>query len=156
MEANQPYRPPQADLSSSSQGDGGITPRMIELLRKTRPWVLFLAVLGLIVTVLVVVLGFGFGVVMLASGENQEMAVLGVIYLFMALIYFFPCYYLLKYAAAIKSLVGGGGTAAMEEALARQYSFWRLIGILTLVLFGLYALILVGAVVMGLIAAGSA
>ncbi len=149
MEPNEIYRPPQSDLTPPAPaGDGGITPRMTELLKKTRPWVLFIAILGLVLTGLIVVVGLGVAVMMLV-GDEPAMAGFGLVYLFMALIYFFPCYFLLKFAGAIKRLVSGGGSAAMEEALERQYSFWRLIGILALIVFALYALIIVVAIVAG-------
>jgi hypothetical protein len=53
----------------------------------------------------------------------------------------------LKYAGAIRKLVGGGGAVAMEEALERQYSFWRLIGVLTVVVMVIYAIILIVVVI---------
>lgn len=138
-----PYQPPQADVTAPSYNpDQSVTPRMIEILKKTRPWVLLIAVMGMVFTVLAVLFGLGFGTMMLASGEEPGMAALGVVYLLVALIYFFPCWYLLKFAGAIKSLAGGGGSAAMEEALEKQYSFWRLIGVLTLAVIALYAVLL--------------
>ncbi len=97
--------------------------------------------------VLVVIAGLGFGAMMLVSREDPSMAAVSVLYLFVALIYFFPCWYLLKYAGAIKNLTSGGGAGAMEDALERQYSFWRLIGVLTVAVVALYVLIIVVAIV---------
>lgn len=146
------YRPPQADLTAGPSATAGITPRMIELLSKTRPWVLLISILGFIVTGLMVLGGIGMAAMTaMSGGGGAEMAGMGVgmglVYLLVAVIYFFPCWFLLKYAGAIRNLVDGGGARAMEDALDRQYSFWRLIGVLTLVGIVIYAIILVVVVI---------
>lgn len=156
MEPNDLYRPPQADLTAATpSGDGNITPRMVELMGKTRPWVMLLAILGLLITGLLMVIGVIGAIGMMAAGQGAEMAGLALVYLFLAIFYFFPCFFLLKYAKAIKRLTSGGGPDALEEAIERQYIFWRLIGIITLVFVMIYALILVGVVAMGIFAAAS-
>lgn len=157
MEGQNLYRPPQADLTRPpATAAAGITPRMIELLSKTRPWVLFIAILGLIATGLLVVAGLGMAAMMAVTGGSAQAAGMGIgmglLYLLFAVIYFFPCWFLLKYAGAIRKLVDGGGGPAMEEALDRQYAFWRLVGILTVVTMVIYVIILIGAVVMGVLA----
>jgi hypothetical protein len=80
---------------------------------------------------------------------------IGAAYLVFAVLYFFPALYLMRYAGAIKR-IGPANPTAMEEALARQASFWRLVGILTALLIGLYvvAIAVVAAIaVMGAAAA---
>jgi len=63
--------------------------------------------------------------------------------------------YLLRYAGAIKR-IGPANPAAMEEALARQASFWRLVGILTALLMALYAVAIAVVVAMAVIGAATA
>ncbi len=52
-------------------------------------------------------------------------------------------------------MVAGGGASALAHAFERQYSFWRLIGVISLAILGLYALILVGGIVFWIFAAAS-
>ena len=163
MERPDPYRPPRADLSQrpSPAASAAITRNMIESLVKTRPWVLLI---GIVMIVGCVFMVFG-GLAMFALGNVAGFgaeglgpmagAGVGAAYLILAVLYFFPALYLVRYAGAIKR-IGPANPAAMEEALARQASFWRLVGILTALLIGLYvvAIAVIAAVaVMGAAAA---
>jgi len=163
MDAEQPYRPPEADLSGpaaggATYGGGGesITPSMVAPLVKTRPWVVFLGVMTLIGCGLMVLLGLFMGMVGL-GGMGGELGAVGgftivVVYMLLAFLYFFPGLYLLRYGRAIKEVdrVANGDT--IEAALKQQFAFWRFAGILTLAVMGIYLLILVVAVFVGMVA----
>jgi hypothetical protein len=136
---NQPYSPP-------TQGaEGQITPMMLQHLQDTRPWVLFLSIVGFIAIGLMVV---GSLYVMTALGRMIP-GWMGVIYLGVAAIYVVPTLTLFRYASAISYIFQGGGTHALEEALRLQRSFWRFVGMLTAILLGLYGLMFAGAMVLG-------
>jgi hypothetical protein len=119
----------------------GITSSMIECLEQTRPWVRLLSILGFVGAVfmvlaalLMIVVGGAGMVPGMGGGGAGGMGgvVLGLVYLLLALLYIFPSYFLFRYAGAISSMdrdvVGG-----MERALAAQKSFWRFVGIVSLV-----------------------
>lgn len=146
------YQAPRADLSPPPATGGGFSPRMIELVRKTRPWISLVAIFGLVATGLIVLIGAVMSVAMVVTQGDLQFLGLGLIYLFLAVIYFFPFYFLQKYARALKSFAASGAASDMEDALARQYSFWRLIGILTLVVLVIYALIFIGGIGMAILA----
>ena len=162
MDTEQPYRPPQANLTapSAEAGSGQITSGMIHQLDRTRPWVRFIGVLMIIGCVFLVLMGV---MVMLMGGffgMDQSLGpsfgiLIGVVYLLMAFLYFFPARYLLRYGAAIKQMRGGTNTRAVEEALGHQASFWRFVGILAAAILALYGLalvlVLIGAVVGALV-----
>ena len=137
------YQPPQANLGPPQPVEGGFSPRTIELLRKTRPWVAFVAFMGLGLTGLIVLVGLVMTVMMVVNGGDVEFLGIGLLYLFLAVIYYFPFHFLMKYARAIKSFVASNGVSDLENALAAQYSFWRLIGMMTLVVLAIYALIFI-------------
>jgi len=81
-----------------------------------------------------------------ATGMPQGMfAGMGIMYLFMAVIYIFPAGYLVKYSSAIGRLVSNGRAADMEVALHQQRKFWKFAGVL--------ALIVVAIMVIGMVAA---
>lgn len=132
-----------------------ITQGMIDSLVRTRPWVLFMGVL--------VMIGCGFlvlgAIAMMALGgfaglENNSFGALGgaiaVVYLLMALLYFFPGLYLLRYGGAIGEMRVRASTVAIENALRQQLSFWRFVGILAAIIVGLYAVVLLAGVVIGI------
>jgi hypothetical protein len=137
----------------SGGGPGSIVPGIIEALRKTRPWVLFVAIMILIGCGLMVVIAL----VMMAVGRFMPAettpitgVALGLIYLVMAALYLYPGIRLLQYAAAIKRIGDTDSAHAIEVALTHQLAFWRFIGIVTLALLGIYVLIFVGVIVVGI------
>lgn len=123
---------------------------MLEALRATRPWVKFLSILGFILCALMALAGLAF--VGGAGSKAGPMAAfgpaIGVFYLLFVLLYFFPCLYLLRYANAI-ARIPADGQRAMEEALVKQKSFWKFVGILTAVVLVLELLFIVGGVFLG-------
>lgn len=152
MERPDPYRPPRSNLSQRpvAAASAAITRNMVDSLAKTRPWVLLIGVVMILGCVLMVFAGlamFAVGGVAGLGGEGfgpLAGAGLGAFYLVFAVLYFFPALYLLRYAGAIKR-IGPANPAAMEEALGQQAAFWRFVGILTVLLIGVYVVV-IGAV----------
>jgi len=80
-------------------------------------------------------------------------AVLGVTYILMGAIYFVPAYYLRNYGRRIGQFLRNGSMMLAEAALEAQKSFWKFVGILTLVVMGLYVAGIVLVMVGGMLAA---
>ena len=131
-------------------GEFSVSDNMLESLRATRPWVKFLAILGFIVCGLMALAALA--VLGGAGGKEGPMASVGpalaVVYLLLVLLYFMPCLYLYKYAGAI-SRIAESGQAAMEDALARQKSFWKFMGILTAIVLVIEVIGILAAVFLG-------
>jgi len=145
-----PYRPPL----SHDGGDTPVPPTIVQLLRQTRPWVTFLAILGFIGAGLMC-LG-GFAVMAIGSlGPKGLPWPIGFVYILMAGLYIFPSLFLFRYGVAIRELLDRDGMNALTEAIARQKSFWRLVGIATLVILCLYVLLFFGAIAFGMFAAAA-
>nr|CAA6828852.1 MAG: Unknown protein [uncultured Thiotrichaceae bacterium] len=144
MSTQDAYAPPQSTVRDVSGGAGLMTDSIISSLRKTRPWVLLLSILGFIGTAFMVISGV---FMLLGSGfmdmEGLEAAGvfggsamfigMGAFYLVLGVIYFLASLYLLRYAGSIKRAVTGMQVADLELALAQQASFWKLLGILSLI-----------------------
>jgi hypothetical protein len=148
-----PYQPPAASLDVSPGQVSGppaeVPAPVIALLAETRPWVKLLAVLFFIsigvAVVAVVVMG------LLPAGRRMPFSVVAFIPLVVVLLlYIPPALFLWRYAGNIRRLQAGGGLGALQEALASQKSFWKYVGVLVLVIVGIYVL----AAVVGLIGAG--
>lgn len=126
---------------------GAVTPIMVQYLRDTRPWVFLLGVLGFIGVGFMVLLSVGMliGSAMPPSDRSTTVTlmILGAGYFVMGALFFFPAYFLVRYGAAIGSLLRGEDGPALERALGYQKRFWRFMGMLTLVVFALGILLAV-------------
>lgn len=131
-----------------------VTPPMVLALKQTRPWVLFLAILGFIFGGLAIAGGLIMGVVMgfagsmggeLSQGMGAAMGIgLGALYLLMGVVYLFPSLYLLRFASGIAAMLKNDPVGGMESALRAQKSFWKFAGIFMIVILCLYVLIILG------------
>jgi hypothetical protein len=141
----------------ATSGMVGLTPRAQQYLDETRPWVRFISVLTLVMAGFMLLGGLGllafsvFGSLAVrdragfgALGGAIGGGVLASVYIVMALVYLAPGTYLFRYASAIARLRATASGGALEDALKHQKSFWRFIGILTVISF---VLALVGIVV---------
>jgi hypothetical protein len=125
-----------------------VTPLMAEHLRATKPWVRLISVI-MFISVGLMFLG---GLVMMLMPSPAGMRgfgfgpIVGIFYFIFGLLYLLPAYFLHQYASSINDFLQGGGDSAMENALGSQKSFWRFVGILTLVIISLYALVFLFAI----------
>jgi hypothetical protein len=155
-----PYVAPQANvaapiLQAPAQIPGSVSEDAVEYLRKTKPWVRFLAILGIIGMILMV-LG---GIAMVVIGGSAFHYVGGLpmrigmalVYIVLAILYFPPLLFLNRYASRIGDLVNDHSTESLEAALRAQKSFWKYVGVFTLILMGVYALVLIGFLVTALV-----
>jgi uncharacterized protein involved in cysteine biosynthesis len=127
-------------------GDVAVTPLMVEHLRATKPWVRLVSVIMFIFTGLMFLIGLAMFLIPTPKGINSpSFGLLGIVYIVMGAFYLVPAYFLHQYASYIRDFLQGGGDSAMESALGSQKSFWRFVGILTLVVICLYALIFIFA-----------
>lgn len=142
------------------QSGGGMTetasPRTIELLRQTRPWVLLFSVLMFIVAGLMFLGGLAMAGIGLIGGRGAMSiaAIGGVVYVLGGMLYFFPALYLGRYGSRIGSLAVTRRTDTLESALEAQKSFWKFLGVATLVVIGLYVALIVVVLIIGVAAGG--
>jgi len=68
-------------------------------------------------------------------------------YLLMGLVQFPAVLFLSRYAGRISRLAASGAPSDLEDALRAQKSFWKYVGILTLVMMILYILVIVGVLI---------
>jgi len=152
-QAASPYGPP----TGFGQAPGGrpaqtITAGMAQHLQGTRPWVLFLAILGFIGCGLMVIGGLGMLALggMAAGGPGAGLgAVVCFAYVLVAVVYAVGSYLLYSYASAIKRFRQSGRSGDMEAALSAQRSWWKFVGILTIIALSLYLLAVLFTLVAG-------
>ena len=141
----QSYAPAAARGQSAEVGE-----EVVGILRSTKPWVRFLSVLGFLGLALLV-LGC-LAIIVLPMGPMGSMPIgprigAAFAYLLMGLIQFPAVLFLHRYAGRIASLAASGASSDLEDALRAQKSFWKYVGILTLVMMILYLLVIVGVLI---------
>ena len=148
------YAPPRGAVGTAPQYAGQVPAGTIRALKETRPWVLFLAILGLIGTALML-LG-ALSVTMMGSMVGARagipaagLALMVIAYVLLALLYVYPIIKLFKFCGAIQRLTHSGAAPDLDEAMRQQKSFWKFIGILTLVMIVIYLVIILLVVVAG-------
>jgi len=138
----------------------------VDSLRVSAKWTMFLAVVGFIFIGLMLVGGL---VAMAAlssvpdepafGGFNPVSSIqsyLGIIYLVMAVIYFFPVLYLYKFAKSTKEALLYNNSELLAEGLQNLKSHYKYVGIVTIVMLCLYALTFVGIFIFAASMAGGA
>ena len=136
-----------------------ITESMLLSLRQTKPWARLLSVLGFIFIGLMVISG---AISMIAFFKvdskvvSLPMVLIGsVLNIMLGLLYFFPSFFLFKFASSIGRFLDGGGTNEMENILSNQKSFWKFVGILSIILFGIALIGIAAAIIIPQFAAHS-
>ena len=159
-----PYVAPASEaLDDPEAGRSGQVARaVVDQLRRTQPWVRFLAVLLFVGTGLMLALGF---VVMIAGALGANLTdeaafggpaaiAVGAVYALLALLYLFPALKLWSYASRIATLADTRREPDLIAALDAQRAFWKLLGVLAIAVLALYALGLVGALVVSVLFRG--
>ncbi|MFN3754894.1 DUF5362 family protein [Flavobacterium sp.] len=129
----------------------------IDSLRQTAKWTMFLSIVGFIFIGLMLI-GGAIAVISLSAipdepdfGAYNPMggfkSYIGIIYVVMAALYFFPVLYLYKYSKGIKEALNFNNSEVLAEALENLKSHYKFVGILTIVLLSLYALIFIGIII---------
>lgn len=148
-----PYAPP---ASAAEIPLAWTSEAVVESLRQTRPWVLFLSIVGFLVAGLIIVLGLAQAALSVGQPSAQKAGEAvggGMFTLLMGVLYFFPSLYLMRFAGHIRALTHSQRVADLEAALSAQKSFWRFCGIVAALLLSLYAVILAGVAIIGVISA---
>lgn len=125
----------------------------VDSLRESAKWTMFLSILGFIFIGLMLVGGAIATVAFSAMpdespyGYNPFGAIkgfIGIIYLVMAALYFFPVLYLYKFSKATKEALSYNNSELLAEGLQNLKSHYKFVGIMTIVILSFYLLAIVG------------
>lgn len=135
----------------------------IAALRESAKWCMFLSIVSFIFIGLMLIFGAFMSVAMAAMPSLEEaspygnamcanpiMAMksyFGILYILIALLYFFPVYYLYNYAKGTKQAVESGNSDVLSNALVNLKSHHKFLGIMTIVMIGLYILAFIGIII---------
>ena len=136
-----PYESPEivpAEIPSSQEWSGAFE-EATQALAQTRPWVVFLSVLGFIVSAICVVfvpVMVAFGQAGGAPGPETLGELVGVVMAMgmVLLFYLVPSLLLWRYGRQIGRFLESRSPDGLADAITAQKSFWRYVGILMLVI----------------------
>jgi hypothetical protein len=144
-----------SEIPSNQPHSFAITGPMLDSLRQTKPWARLLSVLGFITIGFMLISGAVNMMGLFGTAANNPLKpflLIGNLNIVMGLLYFFPSFFLFRFASSIARLLDGGGTDDMEKALANQKSFWKFTGIMTLIAFCFAILGIAAAIIIPLYA----
>jgi hypothetical protein len=158
LNAPSPYGSGMGAMQPVTGDRSEVSELALDILKQTRPWVMFLSVMSFIGSAFML---FGGIIIMVAgafvparNGASVPTAMLGAVYIPMSLLYIYPALKLWGFGSAIGRLLTSRAGVDLEAALRQQKSFWKFAGITTLVLIALYIVFFIGLVAVGVSAAG--
>lgn len=164
---NNPYSSPAANLFGSTSGTSTelVTPGVINKLQRTKPWIRFI---GVLMWLMIAIMMFGAVAMtitstMMAGEFDKSMPGMGAVfagamigfYLLFGFLYIYPAVKIWSYGTWIGKLVKSGSHDDLEKALDQQRSFWKFVGIITLIMIVAYIVGIVVLIVGGIAAAAS-
>ena len=127
-------------------------------LYETARWGKFLSVVGFVFCGLLVLTGL-FSKVLFAEAFQQAGAEIGAmasvvatfIYIIIAVIYFFPCFYLYKFSKRMKIALQANDSASLHQSFSSLKSCFKFLGVFTIIVLSVYGI----AIILALIAAAA-
>jgi hypothetical protein len=122
---------------------------------QTARWAQFLAIIGFVLATLIVVAGLFMGSFMSIfremSGNTQmphmPFMALSVVYVIMGGIYFIPSWFLYKFSTETRKALLGTDEGILTEAFSNLRRTFKFLGIMTIIVLGLYALVIVALII---------
>lgn len=127
-------------------------------LKEAAKWAYFLSILGYVGIGFIVVAAIFAGAIFTTIGHTMPGEIVGkfgstfgiivtVVYLLIAALYFFPIYYLNKFASNLKAALRNNNSEILTNSFEYLKSHYKFIGILALVALCFYALLILGMVI---------
>lgn len=117
-------------------------------------WARFLAIIGFVFCGVAILVALFAGSFMAGSFNKMGMAGTGsmggmlfsVIYLCLAVLYFFPCLYLNRFAMAMRVALRNNDGMQLTRSFKGLKSCFRFLGILTIIILAIYVLAIAGGI----------
>jgi len=121
-------------------------------------WAKFLAIIGFVFCGLMIVVALFAGSIMgamMSSMGSGAASMFGsgfitVIYLVLTAIYFFPCLFLYRFATQMQIALHNNEQGRLQTSFKNLKSCFRFLGILFIIVIGMYVLMIIGVMVAGI------
>jgi hypothetical protein len=141
------------DDNQQSENNLTINNEIFSFLTETGKWAKFLSILGFIGIGLLVILAFFMGSIFNSMPTNPYSQLpsmfITILYLAMALLYFFPVYYLYNFAVKLKNSLLSGNQQELAESFRNLKSHYKFIGIFAIIILAIYGVMLVIGLIAG-------
>ncbi|MCL7753134.1 DUF5362 family protein [Polaribacter sp. Z022] len=118
-------------------------------LRETARWAKFLAIIGFILIGLMLVFAM-FATTIFDMAAKMQPGVpeylgltMTIVYLVLAIIYFFPVYYLLQFSVKMKKALTSKNDETLAKAFEMIKSHYKFLGVFTIITISLYVLLFI-------------
>jgi len=136
-----------------SEAQLSFTEKSKRFLSEAGKWGKFISILGFIGIGLMVIFAIFAGTMFsnLPGGEELPFpgAVFSLIYLVIAALYVFPVLYLFRFSTKIREALNSNNEATLEYAFENLKSHYKFVGILAVVMIGIYILAFLVAIIVG-------
>ena len=139
------------DTGSYNNSQLTVSPLASGYLNETGKWGKFLAIVGFCFVGLIVMLGLFAGTIFSSMGEALPFPgfLMGLIYVAIGLLYFFPVYYLFKFSNQVRTALISKNSQQLDSAFENLKSHYKFIGILMIITLSMYVLFGGGALLAG-------
>ena len=139
------------DTGSYNNSQLTVSPLASGYLNETGKWGKFLAIVGFCVIGLIVMMGLFAGTIFSSMGEALPFPgfLMGLIYVGIGLLYFFPVYYLFKFSNQVRTALISKNSQQLDSAFENLKSHYKFIGILMIITLSMYVLFGGGALLAG-------
>jgi cell division protein FtsX len=118
-----------------------------DYLLETSKWGKFLAIVGFIGMALLLLLGVvfivGFSIFSSVSGIGFPIRIMGFVYILISILYYFPLKYLYNFSIQLKQGLNSINQESVTSGFKNLKSLFRFMGIFTIVVLSIYALIII-------------
>ncbi len=138
------------EFTTSEKPNLQLTEESKSYLKETAKWAYFLAILGFVGIGFLVLFALFFGTIFsrLGSFGGNSMpfpmmagGFITVIYLLLAVLYFFPVYYLFQFASKAKAAFSIMNNEKLTESLQYLKSHYKFMGIMAIIVFSFYGVV---------------
>ncbi len=128
----------------------------VNYLNESARWARFLSIVGFISCGIMVIVGVFFASALsgMMSGMSNESAFgmmgggfLSFLYIFFALVIFFPSFYLFNFSAKMRKAFHNNDQQVLTDSLKSLKSFFKFYGIFTVIVLSLYALAIIAGII---------
>ena len=126
--------------------DLNIDQQSSSLLSETARWGKFLAIVGFVLCLLMVLLSYFAGAMIASQLPSTTAGIGGGVltfgYILFALLWFFPCLYLYQFSVKMQSAIRRNDQVLLHTAFKNLKSCFKFIGIVTLVIISFYVIVI--------------
>lgn len=128
----------------SMQHDNQLSPKIMDDLKATAPWVRFIGIVGIVIAILY------FLFALMANNSIPSDGTGGIVGLMVAAVIMFALYLmLLQYGQNLSKFVATKDIKSLEQAFAKQRTFWLIVGIMMIILLIFMVIGVIAVLAMG-------